>query len=110
MGTRPKVSGQAPERSLDQRMEALHRANEIRSQRALLKKGLKDGSVRIRDVIAEPPKFIETAKVMDILMAVPRCGKVRATKYLNQCRIAQGKTIGGLTDRQRDELLALLKR
>lgn len=91
-------------------MEALHRANEIRSQRARLKKGLKDGSVKIADVISSPPKFIETAKVMDILMAVPRCGKVRATRYLNQCRIAQGKTIGGLTDRQRDELLELLDR
>ena len=32
----PKTQSQAPERSLDQRMEALRRANEIRSRRAQL--------------------------------------------------------------------------
>jgi hypothetical protein len=91
-------------------MEALQRANEIRSKRAQLKKELKDGKLSIDDVISSPPEFLQTAKVMDLLMAVPRCGKVRATRYLNHCRIAQGKTIGGLTQRQRDELLELLAR
>lgn len=110
MSARPKVSGQAPTRSLDQRMEALQRANEIRSKRAQLKKELKDGKLSIDAVISAPPEFLQTAKVMDLLMAVPRCGKVRATRYLNHCRIAQGKTIGGLTQRQRDELLELLAR
>ncbi len=91
-------------------MEALQRANEIRSKRAQLKKELKDGKLSIDAVISSPPEFLQTAKVMDLLMAVPRCGKVRATRYLNHCRIAQGKTIGGLTQRQRDELLELLAR
>lgn len=91
-------------------MEALQRANEIRSKRAQLKKQLKDGALSIAEVISSPPEYIQTAKVIDLLMAVPRCGKVRATRYLNQCRIAQGKTIGGLTERQRDELLELLAR
>jgi hypothetical protein len=91
-------------------MEALQRANEIRSKRAQLKKELKDGRLAIEQVIQSPPEFLQTAKVIDLLMAVPRCGKVRATRYLNHCRIAQGKTIGGLTQRQRDELLELLAR
>jgi len=43
-------------------------------------------------------------------MAVPKYGKVKATRYLNHCRISQGKTIGGLSDRQRSELLELLRR
>ncbi|MBI2683787.1 MAG: hypothetical protein HYX33_00075 [Actinobacteria bacterium] len=110
MPVRPKLSGQAPSRSLDQRLEALQRANEIRSKRAELKRRLKDSSLLIADVISNPPDYLQTAKVIDLLMAVPRCGKVRATRYLNHCRIAQGKTIGGLTQRQRDELLELLAR
>lgn len=106
----PKPHSQAPERSLDQRMEALRRANEIRSRRAQLKKDLKSGQASIGTIIAEPPDFVMTAKVFDMLMAVPKYGKVKATRFLNTCRISQGKTIGGLSDRQRSELLELLHR
>jgi hypothetical protein len=91
-------------------MEALRRANEIRSRRAQLKRDLKAGSVSITDIIEAPPDFMLTAKVFDVLMAVPKYGKVKATRYLNHCRISQGKTIGGLSDRQRAELLELLRR
>jgi hypothetical protein len=108
--TSPKQVTQAPERSLDQRMEALRRANQIRSRRAQLKKDLKSGRTSIGVVIANPPDFVMTAKVFDMLMAVPKYGKVKATRFLNTCRISQGKTIGGLSDRQRTELLELLHR
>ena len=108
--TTPKPQTQAPERSLDQRMEALRRANDIRSRRAQLKKDLKSGQASITVVISNPPEFVLTAKVFDMLMAVPKYGKVKATRFLNTCRISQGKTIGGLSDRQRSELLELLHR
>lgn len=110
MSTQPKTASQAPERSLDQRMEALRRANEIRSRRAQLKRDLKAGTVSIVEVIGDPPDFLLTAKVFDMLMAVPKYGKVKATRFLNTCRISQGKTIGGLSDRQRSELLEVLSR
>jgi hypothetical protein len=105
-----KSTAQAPERSLDQRMEALRRANEIRSLRARLKRELKSGQASIASVIAEPPDFVLTAKVFDMLVAVPKYGKVKATRSLNTCRISQGKTIGGLSERQRAELLDVLSR
>jgi hypothetical protein len=88
-------------------MEALKRANDIRVRRAQLKKDLKDGRVQIDAVLADPPEYVETAKVFDILMAVPKFGRVKAAKLLNQCRISQSKTVGGLSDRQRTELVAL---
>jgi len=106
----PRMNSQAPERSLDQRMDALRRANEIRSRRAELKKELKSGRASITEIIAAPPDYVLTAKVFDMLMAVPKYGKVKATRFLNHCRISQGKTIGGLSDRQRSELLELLQR
>ena len=91
-------------------MDALRRANEIRSSRARLKRDLKSGTVSIRSIIADPPDFVLTAKVFDMLMAVPKYGKVKATRFLNHCRISQGKTMGGLSERQRNELLELLGR
>ena len=58
-----KPAAAAPERSLTQRMEALHRANEIRTRRAQLKRDLKGGRMSIHDLLLEPPEFVETAKV-----------------------------------------------
>jgi hypothetical protein len=50
-----------------------------------------------------------TAKVFDMIVAAPKYGKVKATRLLNQCRISQGKTLGGLSERQRAELVELLR-
>src|SRR5437016_10912843 len=105
-----KMQAQAPARSLDQRMEALKRANDIRVRRAKLKKDLKDGTVQIEGVLMTPPEYVETAKVFDMLMAVPKFGRVKAARFLNQCRISQSKTVGGLSDRQRAELIGLFHR
>ena len=88
-------------------MEALKRANDIRVRRAQLKKDLKDGRVRVESILSDPPEYVETAKVFDILMAVPKFGRVKAARFLNQCRISQSKTVGGLSERQRAELIAL---
>src|SRR5437870_3558190 len=105
-----KTQAQAPLRSLDQRMEALKRANDIRVRRAQLKKDLKDGRVQIKAILNDPPAYVETAKVFDILMAVPKFGRVKAARFLNQCRISQSKTVGGLSERQRAELFGLFNR
>ena len=105
-----KMQVQAPLRSLDQRMDALRRANEIRVRRARLKKELKAGNARIEDILRNPPEYVETAKVFDMLMAVPKFGRVKAARFLNQCRISQSKTVGGLSERQRAELVGLLRR
>ena len=100
----------APERSLVQRMEALHRANEIRTRRAQLKRDLRAGRANIRQLLLEPPDWVETAKVFDMLLAVPKYGRVKVNKILQQCRISPSKTIGGLSERQRTELVSLLRR
>ena len=100
----------APERSLNQRMDALTKANEIRTARAQLKRDLKAGRISIQKLIMDPPEYLETAKVFDMMLAVPKYGRVKVNKILQTCRISPSKTIGGLSDRQRAELVGLLKR
>jgi hypothetical protein len=100
----------APERSLTQRLDALERANIVRTKRAQLKRNLKAGRESIHTLLLDPPDFIETAKVFDMLLAVPKYGRVKVNKVLTQCRISPSKTIGGLSQRQRDELVSLLRR
>jgi hypothetical protein len=91
-------------------MEALQRANEIRSRRAQLKRELKAGKATIEALLLDPPEYLETAKVFDLLLAVPKYGRVKANRVLTQCRISPSKTIGGLSQRQRNELASYLRR
>jgi hypothetical protein len=91
-------------------MDALKRANDIRTARAKLKKDLKAGRSSIHKILLDPPEYVLTAKVFDMLLAVPKYGRVKTNRILNQCRISPSKTIGGLSDRQRTELISLLTR
>ena len=100
----------APERSLTQRMDALQRANQIRTERARLKRELKAGRTQVQGLLLDPPEYLQTAKVFDLLLAVPKYGRVKVNRILTQCRISPSKTIGGLSERQRDELVSYLRR
>jgi hypothetical protein len=91
-------------------MRALEMANEIRTKRAKLKKDLKAGKVKIDVLLLDPPEWLGSAKVFDIILAVPKYGRVKVNRILNHCRISPSKTIGGLSERQRAELVALLRR
>ena len=91
-------------------MDALQRANEIRTRRAQLKRDLKAGRVSIHTLLTSPPEYVETAKVFDMLLAVPKYGRVKVNKVLQVCRISPSKTIGGLSERQRAELISMLRR
>ena len=100
----------APARSLQQRRDALKEANRIRFKRAELKKQLKTGEESIHDIILDPPEWMETAKVFAFLLATPKYGRVKVNKVLVTCRISPSKTIGGLSQRQRTELVSMLRR
>ena len=91
-------------------MDALARANQIRIKRAQLKRDLKSGRLSIHSLLLDPPEYVETAKVFDMLLAVPKYGRVKVNKVLQLCRISPSKTIGGLSQRQRTELVSMLRR
>ena len=63
-----------------------------------------------RRLLLEPPDYLATAKVFDLLLAVPKYGRVKVNKILGQCKISPSKTVGGLSERQRGELVALMRR
>ncbi|MGI9020164.1 MAG: integration host factor, actinobacterial type [Solirubrobacterales bacterium] len=104
------TSAAVPERTSAQRMKALNKANEIRTARAQLKRDLKAGKVQIQRLLLDPPHYVLSAKAFDMILAVPKYGRVKANKVLSQCRISPSKTIGGLSERQRAELVHMLQR
>lgn len=99
-----------PDRSLRQRMDALKSANEIRTRRAETKRDLKAGHQQIQTLLLDPPEWLLTAKVFDLMIATPKYGRVKVNRILSQCRISPSKTIGGLSERQRSELVSYLRR
>ena len=104
------ASAGVPGRSSEQRLRALEQANEVRTARAKLKKELASGKIELVQILADPPACVRTARVREVLLAIPKIGSVRAGRILAQCGIAHSKTLGGLTDRQRGELIDLFRR
>ena len=100
----------APERSYVQRMRALEHANDIRSRRAGLKRRAKRGEVDLLEVLAEPPTYVRSMKVFDLLLAIPKVGRVKANRTLAKAKVSPSKTVGGLTERQRRELVGRVAR
>lgn len=96
------------DRSLAQRLDALEKANEIRRLRFQLKRDMKAERKTIQSVILNPPDYILTMKLFDLLLSAPRYGRVKVTKILNHTRISPSKTVGGLSSRQRREITDLL--
>lgn len=100
----------APDRSLQQRLDALETANQIRTSRAQLKRDLKAGRVSPFDILSDPPEWTETMKAFDLILAVPKYGRTKVNKIFQQCRMSPAKTIGGMSERQRGELISMLRR
>jgi hypothetical protein len=109
-GVEEALLGAASTRAVERRMSALRRANEVRSARAKLKRGLRQSTVRLEEIIAAEPDYLATAAVVELLVAVPKIGPAKAARMLTKARISQLKTIGELSDRQRAQLIELLSR
>lgn len=97
-----------PPRTHAQRMDALTHANRIRTHRKELKIELRTGRTPARAAFEDP--LCDSMKVFDLLLALPKVGRVKANRVLNRARVSPSKTLGGLSDRQRKELLAMLPR
>lgn len=99
-----------PERSLQQRMNALERANKVRTYRADLKRDIKAGRKDVVGVLRDLPEQIETMKLFDLMLAVPKFGRTKVNRIFVQCRISPSKTVGGISERQLGEVISYLRR
>lgn len=98
-------AGERGKRSQQQRLDALRKANEIRSCRSQLKKDIAAGTFNIVDLLASPPEFAESERLVVLLSAVPGYGPTRVSKLLLKTKISESKRLAGLTERQRAELI-----
>jgi hypothetical protein len=94
--------------SRPQNMLALERANEVRTARAELKRGVAYGEINVSEVILHCPWEARSMEVADLLMSQHRWGLRRSRKLLAVLPMSEDKRLGSMTDRQRAMLAALL--
>lgn len=93
-----------PTKDPEVRARSLRLANEVRFGRAQIKRDVRAGRRRLDRSLLEEP-YLRTMKLYDLLRELPKVGRVKANRLLYLCRISTGKTIGGLSERQRDEVV-----
>lgn len=96
-----------PDRTDDERAEALAAALAARRERSRLRAALKAGEVTAADVVvgAGGNPVWSGLRVRWLLESVPRIGPVRAERLMATLHIAPSRRIQGLGERQRAALL-----
>lgn len=101
---------EAIERTDEQRLVALRLANEVRIQRACMKRQLRVGEASVVWIVRCQPDYVRSMKLYQLLLALPMFGPSRVRALLVRLRISDAKTVGGLSPRQRDEIILALVR
>jgi hypothetical protein len=91
-----------------QHLRALQRANEVRLARAELKRRVAEGELTASEVVLVSPWEAESMAIADLLMSQRRWGRTRSRRFLAQVPLSETKTIGSLTERQRNAVAAQL--
>lgn len=98
-----------PKLSLDEKREALKKAQEVRSSRAKIRQNLKNGKTTIREVLANiNDDVIAKMRVVYLLESLPRIGKIKTRKIMSDIGIDETRRIQGLGNRQKQALIERL--
>jgi len=91
-----------------QHMRALARANRVRLARAELKRQVAEGEVDVGEIVRDCPWEAESMEIADLLMSQHRWGRTRCRRFLASIPMLETKTVGSMTERQRNALAAQL--
>lgn len=96
-----------PQLTAEQRAKALEKAALARQKRAEIKQLLKNGSLSLGDLYekAENDPIVAGIKVSAVLSSLPKVGKVKSKRIMDELGIADNRRLRGLGDRQRAALL-----
>jgi len=94
-----------PQLTDEQRAAALAKAAEVRTARAAVKARIKNHSMSLNDVLSSDDPNVVGIKVLSILESLPKVGKVKARRAMDEIGIAHNRRIQGLGIQQREALL-----
>jgi hypothetical protein len=91
-----------------QHMRALAQANRVRLARAELKRQVAEGEASVADVVLSCRWEAESMTISDLLMSQHRWGRTRCRRFLASIPMSETKTVGSMTERQRNALAGML--
>jgi len=99
-----------PKLTPEEKMEALAKAQRMRSERAELRKKLKKGEITLKEILeqADSDEIISKMRVIYLLQSLPKIGKIRSKKLMEEIGINESRRIQGLGVRQKEALLERL--
>jgi hypothetical protein len=93
-----------------QPMRALELANRVRSVRSELKTRIAAGELSAAEMILSCPPELSSLSIGELLSSQRGWGEVRCRALLAQVALREDKSIGSLTDRQRQAVVSQLAR
>ncbi|HEY8392320.1 MAG TPA: integration host factor, actinobacterial type [Capillibacterium sp.] len=95
-----------PKLTIEEKKQALKKAQQVRSQRAKIRQDLKAGRTGIREILEQVDNdVIAKMRVAYLLESLPRIGKVRTRKIMNEIGIDETRRVQGLGSRQKQALI-----
>ncbi|NPV71670.1 MAG: integration host factor [Firmicutes bacterium] len=97
-----------PELTAKEKKAALEKAQVMRKKRSELRAALKKGTVDFGKVLDGDDEITARMRVAYLLKSLPRVGKVKAQKIMEEVGIDESRRVQGLGKRQKEALLARL--
>jgi hypothetical protein len=101
-----RENGMLPSLTADEKRKALEKAQAMRKARAVLREQLKKGEVKLEEVLNRDDPVVARMKVSYLLSSLPRVGKVKAERIMQEVGINESRRVQGLGSRQKQALLA----
>lgn len=95
-----------PSLTPEEKRKALEKAQDMRKARAQLRMGLKKGEIKFEDILNGDDPVVQRMKVSYLLRSLPRVGKIKAEKIMQEIGIDESRRVQGLGKRQKEALLA----
>ncbi len=96
-----------PNLTPEQRAAALEKASAARQRRAELKRELKDGNVKLSEVVAmaKDDEVVGKLRVSALLSSLPGIGVAKSKQIMEDVGISESRRVAGLGPHQREALV-----
>lgn len=95
-----------PKLTPDEKMQALAKAQEMRSQRADIRVKLKSGTITLQEVLDNADdEVVGRMRVSYLLQSLPQVGKVTSRRIMDEIGIHENRRVRGLGKRQMEALI-----
>ncbi|NMB24544.1 MAG: integration host factor [Firmicutes bacterium] len=95
-----------PKLTPDEKMQALAKAQQMRSQRADIRVKLKSGMITLQEVLNDADdEVVGRMRVSYLLQSLPQVGKVTSRRIMDEIGIHENRRVRGLGKRQVEALV-----